>query len=65
MKHTVINNNGEHINFLIKNSLCVPTLHTQLLTLQKLAQKSEDKLTETHILGDALHLRWDLLSHVN
>ena len=59
MKYTVIDKNGDNVNILIKNTLYVPTLHTPLLSLQQLAQQSEDRLAGAHILGDALHLRWD------
>ena len=55
----MIDNNGEHINILIKNALYVPTLHTRLPSLQQLIQHNEDYLAGAHILGDSLHLRWD------
>ena len=58
VKNTIIDNNGGNINILIKNILYVPTLHTRLLSLQQLAQQSEDRLNGAHILGDALNLRW-------
>ena len=57
LNYTVIDNNGEHINISIKNTLYVPSLHTRLFSLQQLAQKHEDNLVGAHILGDALHLR--------
>ena len=59
VKYTVIDNEGKHINILIKNALYVPTLHTRLLSLHQLAQQSEDRLAGSHVFGDALHLRWD------
>ena len=59
VKYTVLDNNGDKINILIKDALYVPTLTTRLLSIQQLAQQSDDYLAGAHILGDALHLRWD------
>ncbi len=57
MKYTVIDNKGEQVNIIITNALYVPTLNTRLLSLQQLAQQSEDQWAGGNVLGDAPHLR--------
>ena len=59
MKYTVIDNKGEQVNIIINDALYVPTLNTRLLSLQQLAQQSDDRWAGGNVLGDALHLRWD------
>ena len=34
VKYTVLDNNSDKVNFLIKYALCVPTLNTRLLPIQ-------------------------------
>ena len=51
LKYTVADDNGYKVNILIKNILHVPTMDVMLISLEKIAQQSDDKSAGGDVRG--------------
>jgi len=59
IKYTVLDDNGDKVNLLIKNAIHVPTMDVRLISLQQIAQQSDDCKAGGDIRADACYLRWN------
>ena len=56
VKYTVLDDNGDKVNLLIKNAIHVPTMDVRLISLQQIAQQSKDCKAGGDIRADACYL---------
>ena len=59
LKDTVLDDNGDQVNIIIKYAIHVPTMDARLISLQKIAQQSRDKDTGADIRAKAYYLQWN------
>ena len=59
IKYTVLDDDGNSVNLLIKNAIHVPTMDVRLISLQQIAQQSDDKSAGGDVRADACYLRWN------
>ena len=57
LKYTVLDDNGDKVNLLIKNAIHVPTMDVRLILIQQIAQQSEDLLAGGNVRAEACYLR--------
>ena len=59
LKYTVLDDNGDKVNLLIKDAIHVPTMDVRLISIQQIAQQSKDPLAGGDVRADACYLRWN------
>ena len=57
IKYTVHDDNGDKVNLIIKDAIHVPTMDVRLISLQQIAQQSDDPSAGGDIRADACYLR--------
>ena len=59
IKYTVLDDNGDKVNLLVKNAIHVPTMDVRLLSLQQVAQQCDTESAGGDVRADACYLRWN------
>ena len=59
IKYTVLDDNGDKVNLLVKNAIHVPTMDVRLISLQQIAQQSDDPSAGGDVRANACYLRWN------
>lgn len=62
LKYTVLDDNGDQVNLLIKDAIHVPTMDVRLISLQQVAQQSRDKEAGAVIIAKVCYLKWNGLT---
>ena len=57
----MLDDNGDKVNLIIKDAIHVPTMDVRLISLQHIAQQSEDLTADGHVRSDTCYLRWNIL----
>ena len=55
----MLDNNGDKVNLLIKDAIHVPTMDIRLISIQQIAQQSEDPLAGGDVRAEACYLSWN------
>ena len=61
LKYTVLDNNDDKANMLMKDTIHVPTMNLYLISLQQVSQQSDDPSAGGDVRADACYLRWNSL----
>ena len=59
VRYDVIDDDGNKVSIIINDAIHVPTLEIRLISIQQIAQQSNDPLAGCHILANNLTLQWD------
>lgn len=58
IKYTVLKDNGDKANLLLKNAMYVPAMDVRLISLHQIAHQSDNASAECDIRAYACYLRW-------